>query len=292
MKNRLTLMFLLLSCALGYGQKIIDNSILKCSYRKEALRDTVAKRLFPEEVYFLEIGHKYSRFHSFHRAIFDSIMSNPQLNKNSVQSVQLMIEKYKVTGKIDRSGFGQRKGSAQNIYKNYPSGRMTVSEVIPSSHFIYLDSINAQNWVVADSIKIVMGYECQKATTYFRGRNWIAWFAPEIPVSDGPWKLMGLPGLIMEAYDESKHYYYEIIGLEYNKAPIIYKENKLFNVGTPHEGQLKEQKCTRQQFLKAKWLSDTDPITYINLITNTQPSKGYVKKERVVLYEFEETDYK
>ena len=292
MQKRLILILLLFGYVFANCQEVIDTSFLKCSYRKDALRDTVSKRAFSEEIYLLDIGRKHSRFHSFHRAVFDSIMSNPELSKNRVQSVQLMIEKYNVTGKVDRSGFGQRKGSAQNIYKNYPIGKMTVSEVIPTSHFIYLDSINAQHWDIVDSIKTVLGYECQKATTHFRGRHWVAWFAPEIPVSDGPWKLMGLPGLIMEAYDSSRHYRYEIIGLEYSKAPIIYKENKLFNVGTPHEGVLKEQKCSRYQYLKAKWLSDTDPITYINLITNTQPSKGYVKKERVVLYEFEETDYK
>ena len=292
MKKLLFLSVFMLIIGSVYSQKVIDSSFLKCSYTKYTLRDTVARTSNPEEVYVLEIGTKYSRFYSFHRAIYDSIMSNPELSKNRVQSVQLMIEKFNVTGKIDRSGLGFRSGSSQNIYKNYPIGRMTVTEVIPSSHFIYLDSINAQNWVVIDSVKTVLGYECQKATTHFRGRDWVVWFAPEIPVSDGPWKLMGLPGLIMEAYDKNKHYHYEINGLEYSEAPIIYKENKLFNIGTPFESPLKQQKCTRQQFLKAKWFYDTDPIGYINLSTNTQPSKGYTKKERVVLYDFEEMDYK
>ena len=292
MKKLLLLSVFIWTIGFVYSQEVIDTSYLKCSYIKQVLRDTVARTSIPEEVYILEIGNKSSRFYSFHEAVYDSVMSDPKLSEDRVQSIQLMIEKFNVTGKIDRSGLGLRSGSSQNIYKNYPSGRMTVTEVIPSSHFIYLDSINAQNWIVIDSMKTVLGYECQKAKTHFRGRYWTVWFAPEIPVSDGPWKLMGLPGLIMEAYDKNKHYRYEISGLEYSEAPIIYKENKLFNVGTPLESPLKQQKCTRQQFLKAKWLYDTDPITYINLSTNTQPSKGYVKKERVVLYDFEEIDYK
>jgi len=55
------------------------------------------------------------------------------------------------------------------------------------------------NWNITDSTKIVNGYLCTKATTHFRGRNYTAWFTPEIPTPFGPWKLIGLPGLVIEA---------------------------------------------------------------------------------------------
>ena len=35
----------------------------------------------------------------------------------------------------------------------------------------------------------VASFDCQKAECDFRGRRWEAWFTPEIPVSEGPWKL-------------------------------------------------------------------------------------------------------
>ena len=41
--------------------------------------------------------------------------------------------------------------------------------------------------------------KCNLATTKFRGREWKVWFTEEIPVSLGPWKLGGLPGLILKA---------------------------------------------------------------------------------------------
>ena len=49
------------------------------------------------------------------------------------------------------------------------------------------------------------------ATSDFRGRRWTAWFATDIPVSDGPWKLGGLPGLILEAYDQGDDYRYTAV---------------------------------------------------------------------------------
>ena len=38
------------------------------------------------------------------------------------------------------------------------------------------------------------------ATTHFRGRDWKVWFSEEIPLPLGPWKLGGLPGLILAAH--------------------------------------------------------------------------------------------
>jgi len=49
---------------------------------------------------------------------------------------------------------------------------------------------------------------CQKAEGDFRGRHYIAWFSNKILIPDGPWKLCGLPGLILEAYDEKKTVYF------------------------------------------------------------------------------------
>ena len=49
------------------------------------------------------------------------------------------------------------------------------------------------------------------AVSDFRGRRWTAWFAPDISISDGPWKFSGLPGLIMEAYDTENHYRFFIV---------------------------------------------------------------------------------
>lgn len=72
-------------------------------------------------------------------------------------------------------------------------------------HFLFKDygAINLP-WTLNDEFKIISGYNCQKATVNFRGRTYEAWFTTEIPLPYGPWKLGGLPGLILEAYDLSK----------------------------------------------------------------------------------------
>lgn len=70
------------------------------------------------------------------------------------------------------------------------------------------------DWKILKDTMSFSGIPCQKATTRFKGRNWIAWFATEIPFQSGPWKLNGLPGLIVAAYDEKKEVKFDFAGLE------------------------------------------------------------------------------
>lgn len=71
-------------------------------------------------------------------------------------------------------------------------------ETIKTTVFLVEDNYNKLEWVITDENKTIAGYKCLKATTTFRGRKWIAWFTPDIPIASGPWKLYGLPGLILE----------------------------------------------------------------------------------------------
>lgn len=66
---------------------------------------------------------------------------------------------------------------------------------------------------------------CRKATGYFRGRNYIAWFCSDIPIPYGPWKLGGLPGLIIKAYDSKGEISFECLG--YEKKNNIYFEKPI-----------------------------------------------------------------
>lgn len=87
---------------------------------------------------------------------------------------------------------------------------------------IYLKELLPEiNWNILSEKKQIGNFTCTKATTSFRGRNYIAWFTNEIPLPYGPWKLQGLPGLILEAYNENKNLYWYFKSIQYPKNDIV-----------------------------------------------------------------------
>lgn len=62
--------------------------------------------------------------------------------------------------------------------------------------------------------KEILGYECHKAEGYFGGRNWVAWYAPEIPIPEGPYRFVGLAGLILEVEDIEGDYTFSAVSIE------------------------------------------------------------------------------
>lgn len=65
----------------------------------------------------------------------------------------------------------------------------------------YSASIPGISWKLANERKTIAGYSCQKAVGEYGGRTYEVWFAPDLPYAFGPWKLGGLPGLILKATD-------------------------------------------------------------------------------------------
>lgn len=69
-------------------------------------------------------------------------------------------------------------------------------------------------WKLSSEEKNIGSVLCRKATGYFRGREYEAWYAPEIPVRLGPWKFEGLPGLILEIYDTRKEVFFSATSIQ------------------------------------------------------------------------------
>lgn len=158
----------------------------------------------------LQIGPDgLSKFSSYKNLTVDSIL---------MRSSQEQIANAALEGKLSNGEF-------MTIYKNYPVGKLTHTEKICQDWFRYDEEMPSFDWELTDSVTNVLGYECQSAKCKFRGREWTVFYTEDIPLTDGPWKLHGLPGLIMKASDEKGHYTFECIGIK-SKAdrPItIYK---------------------------------------------------------------------
>lgn len=75
---------------------------------------------------------------------------------------------------------------------------------------IYSDTLYPMQWNLTNEKKMIDSLECFMAKAFFKGRNYVAWYCPSISIPDGPWKLGGLPGLIIEAYDSEKQLHFTL----------------------------------------------------------------------------------
>ena len=101
---------------------------------------------------------------------------------------------------------------------------LTEWAVMPVAEFTqyrYKEPWPSMQWTLANEKQTICGYQCQKATCHWRGRDFVAWFTPQIPLKSGPWKFGGLPGLIMKVYDTRHVYTWEAVGVENGSFPSV-----------------------------------------------------------------------
>lgn len=103
--------------------------------------------------------------------------------------------------------------------------------------FDVVESIPFIDWKIHNESKKINNFKTIKATSRFRGRNYIVWFTPDLPTSFGPWKLHGLPGAILEAKDDLNQVVF--IATSIDKV-----------VSADQTGKLKKQEVSREYFKK------------------------------------------
>jgi len=109
----------------------------------------------------------------------------------------------------------KRADPLRNYYIIIPS-KAEIFEVhnIAGENFVTKTDYDVPSWTIEDDTSTIGGYLCQKAVTTFKGRNYTAWFTVELPFSFGPWKLHGLPGLILAAKDDKEEVTFKYGGFE------------------------------------------------------------------------------
>jgi GLPGLI family protein len=74
--------------------------------------------------------------------------------------------------------------------------------------------------IKSDETDIMMGVPVIKATTNYGGREYIAWFAPTIPIKEGPYVFKNLPGLILKVYDIDRNFEFQLLKFD-NKEKLV-----------------------------------------------------------------------
>lgn len=94
----------------------------------------------------------------------------------------------------------------------------------------YTEPKNNFNWTILHDTATINGFNCQKATASYGGRKWIAWFAPGISISDGPYKFNGLPGLIIKINDSQNHYSFMLTDFVNREGIVLTSQKEIMLV--------------------------------------------------------------
>ena len=190
----------------GSAQIIKDKepAILEVHYLKTWVEDTLENRSYTEQMT-LRVGKTSAMFYPPKRMWADSLLqTNFELHEKLYREMNPPGQsEYKSLGGLER----------EYLFRNINEGETMVYRKMGGEAYSYTEPTEMPAWQILSETKEVLGYSCQLASCDFRGRTWYAWFSPDIPVNEGPWKLFGLPGLVLEAWDSKKHYAYRAVGL-------------------------------------------------------------------------------
>lgn len=246
---------------------------------------TDAKAYDEEYQMILLANNGYSKFFSPRTEYLDSLNSTPSGRAIARKLMNEGVRKAVETG--DQSSIPHKKSS---LYVIKYAGDSTVT-VYDSAGMLewgyYSEPLAEMNWEIGDSVRTILDYECVMAETDYHGRHWTVWFTPDIPIQDGPWKLCGLPGLILEARDSSGQHRYIAEGICADNRQIV-----------PVYNPKKYDKMNREDMLLDKRAYLTNGATMVNALISNTPSgeiieikDNYSNENKDCDVDFLETDY-
>ena len=198
-----------------------------------------------EDLMLLEAGRNVSKFYSYKTWQTDSM-----IRITPPEQILANLENF-------------HGGVRDVIFRDQAAGRLTHIDQIGMDYMLYTEPIADLGWKLEEGERTILGYTCHRATCSFRGRNYEAWYTTEIPVSVGPWKFGGLPGLILAIKDDAGVLDLEATGLEQRIFPIRMTERNYM-------------KTTRKKYREIKHKEMTDPGGFL---TGNSSVKMTIKSE-------------
>ena len=200
-------------------KKIVDSSIIECIYNYRVIDHSLGD--MREYHAILELGDSIFKYESYGSYRLDSALVGKQ--QMTLGEFFDFYNKYSPDFK-------------EFLLENVNANKLSYYGKVSIDKFMYHEEVPHIDWALSDSTKEICGYLCHQATPTFRGRNWIAWYC-DIPKSVGPWKLNGLPGLILVAETEDKEHTFSAISVRKSSSPITVNDKEYFKTTREHFNQ-------------------------------------------------------
>lgn len=218
----------------------IDSTKWLCTYNYEYLQDSTSKYSLKNDQMYLQIGSKLSKFTSIKHFLTDSALylwEGKNLDGNTV--VKEVLKSI--------SGVGSSTMSSYRVYKNYPDKGVMFFSAYVDKNYKVEQPMKIKWKLETQKDTIILGYLCQRARTTYAGRNWTAWYSPQIPLSDGPYKFNGLPGLILKISDTKNEHCFTLNSIKIvdYPQPITVRTGSFTNITAEEFNKIKKNDLIR-----------------------------------------------
>lgn len=194
---RINIFFLIVNLIIAFSTRAqSENAQARIVYQFSHIKNLLVPNSPHREMMALEFTSEASMYRSIEVDQLDSV-----INANTDKNGNILFNKVKLP-------------TSEKIYHKFLASEIQIERPFSGQDFIYKEAKPDFNWIITDKEKLVGGFNCLLAIGSFRGREYHAWFTLDIPISAGPWKLMGLPGLILEAADTTGQVKFELVRIE------------------------------------------------------------------------------
>jgi GLPGLI family protein len=181
-----------------------DTAIGKAVYDFTHLRDTNNRDKPFKETMALLLGRNASVYRSIDKQLREERL---------VEQIKSQIKNAQNPNSVDLTITGGGAVTAEEFYQ-FVNDKKFYTEENLINYYLVEEPLAVIDWKIQRDTLSLHGLHCQKAIAHFKGRDYEAWFCPDIPFRNGPWKLCGLPGLIIEAEDTKKEVIFKFAGFE------------------------------------------------------------------------------
>lgn len=186
---------ILMAAGLAYAN---SPAAYDCIYRYDMTGNDSGKEISENYNCILRIGDNESKFYDYLAFRLDSVSATPDVKEAIVD--EHMGNLMKAVDYFD-----------QELLTSISDNKLTAFCPMAPNYYKYEQALPLINWTEENDTDTVCGYECRKATGEYGGRQWTVWYAEDISVPFGPWKLSGLPGLVLKAFDTEEIHKFEAI---------------------------------------------------------------------------------
>ena len=202
MKKQLLIAATLLFAIFAASAQQPDTAAYMVHYKFSHLRDTNNRAHPYTENMALFLGKNSSVYKSYDKQLQDALF------KKQVQAAMANSPDGHI--QIHRDNMG----SPVQYFQFPAEQKLDRKESLFINNYLIESDLPLINWKISSDTASFGGLHCQKATAHFKGRDYTVWFCPDMPFHAGPWKLNGLPGVVLDAHDAKNEVVFKFDGID------------------------------------------------------------------------------